>query len=100
MLFNSFEYYIILLFFISFILDFVVGEFPIVIHPVVYIGKVIDFFTNLFIKSRNRFSGVKLTFSCILLVELVFVLFFLVLFSVLVYFDFIYLHRTAEFRFV
>ena len=84
MLFNNFEYYIIFLFFISFILDFLIGEFP------VYIGEVIDFFTNLFIGSCNRLSGVKLTFACILLVEFVFILFYFIIFKILVYFNFIY----------
>ncbi len=90
MLFNNFGYYIILLFFISFILDFIIGEFPIIIHPVVYIGKVIDFFTNLFINSKNRFSGVKLTFSCIILVDFVFIILYYIIFNILTYFDFIY----------
>ena len=36
------------------IFDMIIGELPSKIHPVVIIGKIIDFFTDLFIKIRNN----------------------------------------------
>jgi len=44
-------------------IDVIFGEFPIIIHPVVIIGKFIDYFKKYFIKIRNKLSGVYLTIS-------------------------------------
>ena len=61
------------------IFDIIIGELPSKIHPVVIIGKIIDFFTDLFIKIRNKISGLLL-FSSTTIVSTV-ILF--VLFSVI-----------------
>lgn len=45
------------------IFDMIIGELPSKIHPVVIIGKIIDFFTDLFIKIRNKISGLLLFLS-------------------------------------
>ena len=45
------------------IFDIIIGELPSKIHPVVIIGKIIDFFTDLFIKIRNKISGLLLFLS-------------------------------------
>lgn len=45
------------------VFDIIIGELPYKIHPVVIIGKIIDFFTDLFIKIRNKISGLLLFLS-------------------------------------
>lgn len=45
------------------VFDIVIGELPSKIHPVVIIGKIITFFTDLFIKIRNKLSGLLLFLS-------------------------------------
>lgn len=54
---------IILLFLLSLALDVMFGELPGKIHPVVIIGSIISFFKKIFIKIRNRFSGLLLVVS-------------------------------------
>ena len=50
-------YFIIITFFISIIIDLFYGELPAKIHPVVIIGKIINFFKKKFIKYKNKWSG-------------------------------------------
>lgn len=45
------------------VFDIIIGELPSKIHPVVIIGKIINFFTDLFIKIRNKISGLLLFLS-------------------------------------
>lgn len=45
------------------VFDIIISELPYKIHPVVIIGKIIDFFTDLFIKIRNKISGLLLFLS-------------------------------------
>lgn len=64
--------FIIITFIISIIIDLFYGELPTKIHPVVIIGKIIDFFKKLFIRYHNRWSGFLTTVltivsSCLLL---------------------------------
>ena len=64
--------FIILSLIISLLIDLILGELPTKIHPVVIIGKIIDFFKNIFIKFRNRWSGFFTTLftvivSCLIL---------------------------------
>ena len=56
-------YFIILAIIISLAIDIVFGELPTKIHPVVIIGSIITFFKNIFIKIKNRISGLLL-FVC------------------------------------
>lgn len=64
--------FIIITFIISIIIDLFYGELPTKIHPVVIIGKIIDFFKKLFIRYHNRWSGffttvLTIVSSCLLL---------------------------------
>lgn len=64
--------FIIITFIISIIIDLFYGELPTKIHPVVIIGKIIDFFKKFFIRYHNRWSGFLTTVltivsSCLLL---------------------------------
>lgn len=60
--FNLFLFIISTLVF-AIVFDIIIGELPSKIHPVVIIGKIIDFFTGSFIKIRNNFSGLLLFLS-------------------------------------
>ena len=60
--FNLFLFIISTLVF-AIVFDILIGELPSKIHPVVIIGKIIDFFTDLFIKIRNKISGLLLFLS-------------------------------------
>ena len=60
--FNLFLFIISALVF-AIVFDIIIGELPSKIHPVVIIGKIIDFFTDLFIKIRNKISGLLLFLS-------------------------------------
>ena len=60
--FNLFLFIISALVF-AIVFDILIGELPSKIHPVVIIGKIIDFFTGLFIKIRNKISGLLLFLS-------------------------------------
>ena len=60
--FNLFLFIISALVF-AIVFDILIGELPSKIHPVVIIGKIIDFFTGSFIKIRNKFSGLLLFLS-------------------------------------
>jgi len=52
-------------------IDLIFGEFPVSVHPVVIIGKVIDYLIKPFIKIKNKVSGFYLTlFVTILLFAL------------------------------
>ena len=42
---------------VALIIDLVFGELPTRIHPVVIMGSIIGFFKNIFIKIKNRLSG-------------------------------------------
>lgn len=60
------------------VFDIIIGELPSKIHPVVIIGKIIDFFTDLFIKIRNKISGLLLFLSTTLISTVVLFALFLV----------------------
>lgn len=47
-------------------IDLIFGEFPIIIHPVVFIGKLIKYFTKHFIKVKNKLSGIYLAIATII----------------------------------
>lgn len=70
--------FIILSFILSLAIDIIYGELPTNIHPVVIIGKFINFFKKIFIKYRNRWSGFFTTIltilsSCLLLLAIMLV---------------------------
>lgn len=49
------------IFFLSILIDLILGEFPLKIHPVALIGKLINFLTDKLLKFKNIFSGLVLT---------------------------------------
>ncbi|KZX14622.1 cobalamin biosynthesis protein CbiB [Methanobrevibacter cuticularis] len=53
--------------FISIVVDIIFGELPVKIHPVVLIGKTIDYFSQYFINIKSRLSGAYLTILIILI---------------------------------
>ncbi len=70
--------FVILSLIFSLLIDAIFGELPTKIHPVVIIGKFIDFFKNIFIRFRNRLSGFFTTFFTILCSCLVLLLIMLI----------------------
>ena len=70
---NSMELFlfIILGLLFSLAIDVIIGELPTKIHPVVIIGSAISFFKKIFIKIKNRLSGLLLIICTILVVSIV-----------------------------
>ncbi|MCL2114784.1 MAG: cobalamin biosynthesis protein [Methanobrevibacter sp.] len=60
-------------------IDLIFGELPTKIHPVVIIGKFIDYFTKYFIKIKSKFSGLYLTLSVTILSLSIAIIIFLTL---------------------
>ncbi len=77
---NSMELFlfIILGLLFSLAIDVIFGELPIKIHPVVIIGSVISFFKKIFIKIKNRLSGLLLIICTILVVSIVLYIIYLI----------------------
>jgi adenosylcobinamide-phosphate synthase len=63
---------------LSIAIDVFLGELPTAIHPVVIIGSIIDFFKNVFIKIKNRLSGLMLALFTVLSVSLIVYIFYLI----------------------
>jgi len=55
----SFELFcfVVFAFLLSLVIDIIFGELPTRIHPVVIVGSLINFFKNVFIKIKNKMSG-------------------------------------------
>lgn len=71
--------FILSTFILSLIMDLLFGELPGKIHPVVLIGKLIDFFKNNFISIKNRFSGLLLfVFTIVISSIILLILFYLI----------------------
>ncbi len=79
--------FIIISLIISLLIDLILGELPTKIHPVVIIGKIIDFFKNIFIRFMNKWSGLFTTF-------------FTVLFSCLILFMIMLISSVNEYLFI
>ena len=77
---NSMELFlfIILGLLFSLAIDVIFGELPTKIHPVVIIGSVISFFKKIFIKIKNRLSGLLLIICTILVVSIVLYIIYLI----------------------
>ena len=54
----------------AFVIDWVIGELPVKVHPVVIMGSLIDFFKRLFISIKNRTSGL-LVVICVYAVSVI-----------------------------
>ncbi len=85
------QIYTIIIIFIAIFIDIIFGEPPAKIHPVVWMGKLIDYFKNFLIKYRNKFSGILLT----LILSLIFTLATYVLLHWLVFNHIIYIIVSA-----
>lgn len=71
--------FILSTFILSLIMDLLFGELPGNIHPVVLIGRLIDFFKNKFITIKNRFSGLFLfVFTIVISSIILLILFYLI----------------------
>ncbi len=62
----------------SILFDVFLGELPTKIHPVVFIGKNIEFFLKYLIKIKNKLSGLILTILVLLIVILFFIVILLI----------------------
>jgi len=51
--------------------DLVIGEFPVKIHPVVWVGNIINFFKKYFIGINNKISGLLLTVCVVVISSLI-----------------------------
>jgi adenosylcobinamide-phosphate synthase len=68
---------------LAFLIDAIIGELPSKFHPVVFIGKTIDFFSKYLINSKNRVSGFFLTvFVVITNILLILIILFLASYNV------------------
>ena len=59
----------ILLFALAF--DLLIGEFPVKVHPVVWIGNIIGFFKNHLIKYNSKMAGLIISIAVILISSLI-----------------------------
>ena len=79
--------FILLSLFSAIFLDIIYGELPTKIHPVVFIGSIISFFKIIFIKIKNKWSGLFLTLStCIVSTVLLIILFYLFSFNIIIFY--------------
>lgn len=60
---------------LSIAVDLIFGELPVKIHPVVFIGKLIDFFSKYLINVKSRITGIILT----ILVSIITIFIFLII---------------------
>ena len=76
---NNIFIFIILSLLLSLAIDVVLGEMPTKIHPVVIIGKFIDFFKKLFIKMKNKLSGFLTSISVIIILSIIlFIIYYII----------------------
>ena len=80
-------YFISLALLLSLAIDVVFGELPTRIHPVVIMGSIIGLFKNIFIKIRNRISGLLLVlFTSVVIIILIYIILFICSFNELLLF--------------
>ena len=86
---NSFNLFIFILFalLLSLAIDLIFGELPTKIHPVVIIGSLINFFKNIFIKYKNRMSGLMVSI-CVIAVSsvILYIIYFITSFNIVLLF--------------
>ena len=77
---------LIIIIIIALMVDLIFGELPAKIHPVVWMGKLIDYFKDYLIKYRSKISGIILTLLIALIFTLAtYVLLYLLAFNHVVY---------------
>lgn len=74
-------YFITVSLLFSLAIDVIFGELPTKVHPVVIMGSIITFFKNIFIKIKNRLSGLFLViltvFAISLLLYILYIIFYI-----------------------
>lgn len=71
---------------IAIVIDVIFGELPAKIHPVVWMGKLIDLLKEHLINYRSRISGIVLTFLTVMIFTLAtYVLLYLLAFNYVIY---------------
>lgn len=77
---NSFELFmfIILSLLLSIAIDVVLGELPTKIHPVVIIGSLTNFFKKIFIKIKNKISGLLLALAVAVCISFILYILYLI----------------------
>lgn len=70
--------FIILALLISFAVDMMFGELPAKIHPVVIMGSIINFFKNIFIKIKNKASGLMVVVFVFAVISIILYLIYLI----------------------
>ena len=70
--------FIILALLISFAVDMMFGELPAKIHPVVIMGSIINFFKNIFIKIKNKASGLLVVVFVFAVISIILYLIYLI----------------------
>ena len=79
--------FIILALLLSLAIDIIFGELPTRIHPVVIIGSLISFFKNIFIKIKNRLSGLLVIIGvCCVSSIILFIIYYIISFNVILLF--------------
>lgn len=79
--------YLLLTIILALLLDILLGEPPNFLHPVVYMGKIIDFLKPHLVEYQNKISGFYLTF--ILLSLFIIPIYFILQFTQLYFLDYI-----------
>lgn len=70
--------FIIFALILSLIIDIIFGELPTRIHPVVITGSIINFFKNMFIRIKNKLSGLLVVIGVYFVSIIVLYLFYLI----------------------
>lgn len=71
--------FIISTLFLSLLIDILIGELPVIIHPVVILGKIIDIYKNYLIKFKNKLSSLILYILVVLTSLLIVILILLII---------------------
>ena len=71
--------FVLIAFLASLAIDLIFGELPGRIHPVVIMGSIIDFFKKIFIKIKNKASGLLVVIGVFVTVSIILYLFYFIL---------------------
>lgn len=86
---NSLKLFLFIIFalLLSLAIDVIFGELPTRIHPVVIIGSIIGFFKNIFIKIKNRWSGLLLVlFTCCVISVIIYIIYLITSINIILLF--------------